>query len=160
MRRRSLLALLVLVLGVAAFAAAGCGGEEDAAPTAETVEGGGGTTTEATTETEGETETQGTTTEGTTTEGTTTEDGGGGGEGDATAGKAVFMSAGCGGCHTLEAAGSSGQVGPNLDDAKPSLELAVQRVTNGMGAMPSFKGQLSEDDIKNVAAYVVASTSG
>ena len=35
------------------------------------------------------------------------------------AGEAVFASAGCGGCHTLEAAGSSGNVGPNLDEAKP-----------------------------------------
>ena len=39
--------------------------------------------------------------------------------GDAAAGEAVFASAGCGGCHTLEAAGASGKVGPNLDDAKP-----------------------------------------
>lgn len=37
-------------------------------------------------------------------------------EGDAAAGKAVFASAGCGSCHTLAAAGASGQVGPNLDE--------------------------------------------
>ena len=81
-------------------------------------------------------------------------------EGDATAGEAVFASAGCGGCHTLEAAGSSGTVGPNLDDAKPDHALVVQRVTNGMGVMPSFKGQLDETQIQDVAAYVVASTEG
>lgn len=80
--------------------------------------------------------------------------------GDATAGKAVFASAGCGGCHTLEAAGSSGSVGPNLDEAKPDAALVVDRVTNGMGVMPSFKGQLSEKQIQDVAAYVVASTHG
>ena len=49
---------------------------------------------------------------------------------------------GCGGCHTLEAANASGTVGPNLDDAKPSKELVIDRVTNGMGAMPSFKDSL------------------
>jgi mono/diheme cytochrome c family protein len=81
-------------------------------------------------------------------------------EGDAAAGEAVFASAGCGGCHTLEAAGSSGSVGPNLDDAKPDQALVVERVTNGMGAMPSFKGQLDEKQIQDVAAYVVASTQG
>jgi cytochrome c6 len=81
-------------------------------------------------------------------------------EGDAAAGEAVFASAGCGGCHTLQAAGSSGNVGPNLDDAKPDHALVVQRVTNGMGVMPSFKGQLDEKQIQDVAAYVVASTQG
>ena len=80
--------------------------------------------------------------------------------GGAADGEAVFASAGCGGCHTLEAAGSSGTVGPNLDDAQPSFELVVDRVTNGAGAMPAFEGQLSEQEIADVAAYVVESTSG
>jgi mono/diheme cytochrome c family protein len=78
--------------------------------------------------------------------------------GDAAAGEAVFASAGCGGCHTLEAAGSSGNVGPNLDEAKPDAALVVDRVTNGKGVMPSFKGQLSEKQIQDVAAYVASST--
>ena len=72
----------------------------------------------------------------------------------------MFASAGCGGCHTLEAAGSSGNVGPNLDDAKPDAALVTDRVTNGKGVMPSFKGQLSEQEIADVAAFVVQSTSG
>ena len=80
--------------------------------------------------------------------------------GDAAAGEAVFASAGCGGCHTLAAAGSSGNVGPNLDDAKPDLALVIDRVTNVKSPMPSFKGQLSEKQIQDVAAYVVASTQG
>jgi mono/diheme cytochrome c family protein len=80
--------------------------------------------------------------------------------GDPTAGEAVFASAGCGGCHTLKAAGSSGNVGPNLDQAKPDFNRVVDRVTNGKGVMPSFKGQLSEKQIRDVAAYVVASTHG
>jgi len=91
--------------------------------------------------------------------GTTTAPGGETG-GDAAAGEAVFASAGCGGCHTLKAAGSSGTVGPNLDDAKPDHALVVDRVTNGSGVMPPFGDQLSEKQIQDVAAYVVASTQG
>ena len=81
--------------------------------------------------------------------------------GDATAGKEVFASAGCEACHTLADAGSTGTVGPNLDQAKPPATLVVERVTNGKGAMPPFKGQLSETQIEDVAAYVssVAGTS-
>jgi mono/diheme cytochrome c family protein len=126
MRRAVPLVLLLLALGVLA---AGCGGEEEATPTPTTVEG---SLPEATTE-EAPTSTL---------------------KGDADAGKQVFASAGCGGCHTLADAGTNGTVGPNLDDAKPSEELAVTRVTNGKGAMPSFKGQLTEQQIADVAAYV------
>jgi mono/diheme cytochrome c family protein len=80
--------------------------------------------------------------------------------GDATAGKAVFGSAGCKGCHTLKDAGASGTVGPNLDQAKPALSLVVTRVTKGAGAMPPFKGQLTDKQIADVAAYVVKATGG
>ena len=80
------------------------------------------------------------------------------GQGDATAGKAVFASAGCGGCHTLKAAGSTGTVGPNLDQLKPPLDRIVQQVDNGGGPMPAFKGQLTAKQIQDVAAYVYAST--
>ena len=69
-------------------------------------------------------------------------------------GKAVFASAGCGGCHTLADAGTSGNVGPNLDDARPPTSLVLDRVTNGQGAMPAFKGRLTSDQIESVAAYV------
>ncbi len=75
-------------------------------------------------------------------------------EGGAADGKSIFASAGCAGCHTLAAAGSTGNVGPNLDEAKPSLDLAVDRVTNGQGGMPSFKGQLSDEQIQAVAKFV------
>jgi cytochrome c6 len=75
-------------------------------------------------------------------------------------GKQIFAEKGCGGCHTLSDAGSAGTVGPNLDDAKPSVELAVTRVTEGRGAMPSFKDQLSAQEIADVASYVVQATSG
>ena len=74
--------------------------------------------------------------------------------GDTAAGKQVFESAGCVACHTLEDAGSTGTVGPNLDDAKPPATLVVTRVTEGAGAMPSFKDKLTEQQIQDVAAYV------
>ena len=131
MRRAALLlTLLALLVG-----AAGCGGGEETGATPETVEG-----------TLPEQE-------------TTTEEPGSSLEGDAAAGESVFASAGCGGCHTLDAAGSSGTVGPNLDDSQPDLALTVDRVTNGAGAMPAFGGQLSEQQIADVAAFVVESTS-
>ena len=76
---------------------------------------------------------------------------------DAAAGAKVFASAGCGSCHTLSAAKVSGQVGPNLDDAKPGYDTVLAKVTNGGGGMPSFGGQLSEQQIRDVAAYVATS---
>lgn len=83
-----------------------------------------------------------------------------GGSGDAEAGESVFASAGCGSCHTLEAAGASGQVGPNLDESRPDAALVEERVRNGAGAMPAFEGQLSDQEIADVTAYVVESTQG
>ena len=74
--------------------------------------------------------------------------------GDATAGKQVFETAGCTSCHTLADAGATGTVGPNLDHAKPPASLVVDRVTHGKGVMPSFSGQLSKQQIQDVAAYV------
>lgn len=109
------------------------------------------TTTEATT-TEETTTTEATTTEETTTEATTTE---AEGQGDPVAGKDVFQNAGgCGACHALADAGTSGSIGPNLDSTQPSYDLVVDRVTNGKGAMPAFSGRLSEQQIQDVAAYV------
>jgi len=81
-------------------------------------------------------------------------------KGDPTAGKKTFESAGCKSCHTLQDAGATGTVGPNLDDAKPDYRLATARVTNGKGVMPSFKGQLTDQQIADVAAYVVKATGG
>ncbi|HSX22244.1 MAG TPA: c-type cytochrome [Gaiellaceae bacterium] len=80
--------------------------------------------------------------------------------GDPVAGAKVFSSAGCTGCHTLQAAHSTGTVGPNLDQAKPDFRKATARVTLGKGVMPSFKGKLTDQQIADVAAYVVKSTGG
>jgi mono/diheme cytochrome c family protein len=78
--------------------------------------------------------------------------------GDPVAGAAVFQSAGCGSCHILKAAGSTGQVGPSLDDVAPDQQTVVQQVTNGGEIMPAFSPQLSSTQINNVAAYVYQST--
>ena len=72
-------------------------------------------------------------------------------------GKEIFLgTAGCASCHTLADAGATGTIGPNLDATKPSVELAVERVTNGAGAMPSFADTLSAEQIQEVATYVSA----
>jgi len=80
----------------------------------------------------------------------------GGGAGDA---KSVFTT-NCGSCHTLADAGTSGTVGPNLDQAKPSFEKAVQQIKNGGGGMPPFDGQLTDEQIQALARYVVRVTGG
>jgi cytochrome c6 len=69
-------------------------------------------------------------------------------------GKGIFQEAGCGDCHTLVAAGASGTVGPNLDDAKPSKELVVRKLTGDLGVMSSFKGKLSSAQVQAVADFV------
>jgi mono/diheme cytochrome c family protein len=80
------------------------------------------------------------------------------GQGDAAAGKEVFV-ANCGSCHTLADAGTTGTIGPDLDAASPAYEPTVAQVTNGGGAMPPFEGTLTEQQIRDVAAYVF-STAG
>jgi outer membrane protein assembly factor BamB len=83
----------------------------------------------------------------TTTAGTTTTAAG------ALSGKQVFVS-NCGSCHTLGAAGTSGSVGPNLDQLKPNAARVRKQVENGGPGMPSFAGTLSAAQIATVAKYV------
>jgi mono/diheme cytochrome c family protein len=108
---------------------------------------------EAAEETPGEetTPTETAPTETTPTETTPAEPGGG--QGDAAAGKDVFI-ANCGSCHTLADAGTTGTIGPDLDAAAPPLEIVVTQVTNGGGGMPPFEDSLTEQEIQDVAAYV------
>ena len=128
---RARLVLTGVAIMVVSLVAAGCGG--------------GGSETTAT-------EPPATTTAPTTTAG-------GSAGGDAASGKEVFASAGCGGCHTFAAAGATGSVGPNLDDTSPSFDKVVSQVTNGGGPMPAFKDSLSEQQIRDVAAFVSGSSS-
>jgi len=65
----------------------------------------------------------------------------------------------CGVCHTLQAAGSAGNIGPNLDQLKPQMPQIIAAVTNGIGVMPSWDGILTYADIEAVAYYVFNSTN-
>lgn len=80
--------------------------------------------------------------------------GDGSGSSSNSAGAKVFADAGCGSCHTFEAAGSSGTVGPDLDELSPSFDEVVRKVKSGGGGMPSFEGDLSEQEIRDVAGFV------
>lgn len=82
------------------------------------------------------------------------------GEGNAAAGKEIFSSAGCGNCHVLEEAGSSGTVGPNLDEAELELTEVVEQVRDGGGGMPSFEDDLTPREITDVSAFVAESSGG
>jgi cytochrome c6 len=149
MRRTALpLATLLAVIGLAV---AGCGGEEEASPSPQSVSGTSTTSTTTTTTPSTSTTTPGTSTTTTTTTTTTSPSP----SGNPAAGKAIFTgSAACAGCHTLADAGSTGNVGPNLDQVKPTFDKVVTQVTNGGGAMPAFKGTLTPQQIADVAAYV------
>jgi mono/diheme cytochrome c family protein len=81
-------------------------------------------------------------------------------KGDAGKGKQLFASSGCGGCHTLKAAGTNGTAGPDLDQAKPSYDRAFTQIKNGGGGMPPFGPQLGDQGVANVATFVVQSTGG
>ena len=82
-------------------------------------------------------------------------------QGDPVAGKGVFAANGCASCHTLAAAGATGNVGPNLDAAKPGQAKVRQFVQNGSTSggisMPAF-ANMSQTDLNNIAAFVYAST--
>tara|TARA_B100001250_G_scaffold246883_1_gene212227 strand:+ start:439 stop:756 length:318 start_codon:yes stop_codon:yes gene_type:complete len=65
----------------------------------------------------------------------------------------------CGVCHTLKSAGSNGQIGPNLDVVKPTIEQIILTVTSGIGVMPSFKDTLSKEEIESLAHYIFNNTN-
>ena len=67
--------------------------------------------------------------------------------------------AGCGTCHTLQSAGSSGDIGPNLDTLRPQIAQIINVVKNGIGVMPPWEGILTKEEIEAVAYYVFTSTS-
>ena len=83
-----------------------------------------------------------------------------GGDEKTAAGAKVFSDSGCGGCHTFAAANSKGKVGPDLDQARPDAARVIAQVANGGGTMPAFGDRLSEQQIRDVAAFVAESGSG
>jgi mono/diheme cytochrome c family protein len=78
----------------------------------------------------------------------------------AATGQQVWSQAGCGGCHTLAAAGSTGSAGPNLDYLRPSSAAVASQVTYGGGGMPSFGSSLSSSDIQALATWVSSAAGG
>jgi len=80
------------------------------------------------------------------------------GPASAAAGKVVFASGGCGACHALRAAAAHGNVGPDLDQAKPDAGRVGEVVANGKGVMPPYKDRLTATQIRDVAAYVARAT--
>jgi len=82
-----------------------------------------------------------------------------GGALNAEAGGEVFAE-NCSVCHGADGLGGNG--GPDLTTMPKAKEQAgaEEQVTNGGGGMPPFGGILSEEEIKNVAAYVVEDIVG
>jgi mono/diheme cytochrome c family protein len=90
----------------------------------------------------------------------------------AAAGKMLFVSNGCGGCHTYKPAGSNGKIGPDLDnlaaDAKKANRGSLDQyaresitdpnayVVSGYpkGVMPSFKGTLTDSQINDLVTFL------
>jgi mono/diheme cytochrome c family protein len=91
-------------------------------------------------------------------------------QGDPNAGKQVFAASGCGSCHTFGPAGTTGMVGPDLDELPQLAQRANQGtleefvrtsltnpdgyVERGFqpGVMPAFNG--SEQELANVVAFL------
>ena len=65
----------------------------------------------------------------------------------------------CGVCHILQAARSTGDIGPNIDQLKPTIPQIISAVINGIGVMSSWEGILTDEEIEAVAYYVFNSTN-
>ena len=65
----------------------------------------------------------------------------------------------CGVCHTLQAAGSTGTIGSNLDQLKPQMSQIIAAVTDGIGAMQAWDGILTYEEIEAVSYFVFKSTN-
>ena len=65
----------------------------------------------------------------------------------------------CAACHVLKAAGSEGNIGPNLDTVSMTIDSVIDMVTNGLGVMPAFGEDeiLTKEEIEIVSYYVVNS---
>ena len=73
-------------------------------------------------------------------------------------GKAIFLEQGnCAVCHALSDAGSDSNIGPNLNEIRPDIMRVIVAVTNGIGVMPAYQGELSSKEIEAVAHYVSVS---
>ena len=78
-------------------------------------------------------------------------------------GKALFITEAvpaCAICHTLADAGAEGSIGPDLNELKPTKEVVLKVLKEGMGVMPSFAETMSNEDMEAVADYIVSVTGG
>lgn len=72
------------------------------------------------------------------------------------ASRQVFATYSCGACHVMADAGGNGHIGPALDGNDGlSVEYVTQIVSNGQGAMPSFGGMVTEEELGLLARYIV-----
>ncbi len=152
---KALILLVILAAVLGALVIAGCGGggsssSSETATTEEPAEETGAAEAEEEEPAEAEEEPAEAEEEPAEEEETGGAEAGAGGEG-----KAIFT-ANCGSCHTLAAAGTSGTVGPNLDELKPSDSTVEHQVINGGGPMPAFGKEeiLSAEEVKEVSSYV------
>lgn len=74
---------------------------------------------------------------------------------DRDAARELFHAYSCSACHALADAGAGGSIGPTLDNPTLTRDFVFGRIANGQGAMPSFKGQLADEDIALLADYIV-----
>jgi mono/diheme cytochrome c family protein len=88
----------------------------------------------------------------------------------ATTGEQIFTAAGCAGCHTFQPAGSTGNIGPDLDDLAsaagdmPPEEFVRESILDpdaevaqgfSSGVMPSFEGRLTDEQVQALADYLL-----
>ena len=66
----------------------------------------------------------------------------------------------CATCHTLKDAGATGAIGPAFDDLQPGPERVISALKNGIGAMPSFRSSLSDEQMRALARYVAKASGG
>ena len=70
-------------------------------------------------------------------------------------GRVIFLEKGnCAACHALVDAASDSNIGPNLNQIRPDINRVILAVTNGIGVMPAYQGELTEEEIESVAHYV------
>jgi cytochrome c6 len=66
----------------------------------------------------------------------------------------------CATCHTLKDAGASGAIGPVFDDLQPVPDRVIAALKSGIGAMPSYSGSLSDEQMRALARYVWKASGG
>ncbi len=84
-------------------------------------------------------------------------------EADLEAGRTIFTETAqppCSICHALADADAEGEIGPNLDEFKPTVDQVRAAVSGGIGVMPAFDETLSAEEIELVSLYVAEVTGG